>query len=75
MIRKQERQAAIGEFSAFLATEVREPLASIRAQLEEVTGEGILDFDPQTRVENAMRDLIRVEAILNEILDFANRSN
>ncbi len=71
LIRKQERQAAIGEFSAFLATEIREPLASIRAQLEEVTGEGILDFDPQTRVENAMRDLIRVEAILNEILDFA----
>ncbi|HEY6085049.1 MAG TPA: ATP-binding protein, partial [Nitrospira sp.] len=71
VIRKQERQAAIGEFSAFLATEVREPLGSIRAQLEEVTGEGILDFDPQTRVENAMRDLMRVEAILNEILDFA----
>ncbi len=70
-IRKQERQAAIGEFSAFLATEIREPLGSIRAQLEEVTGEGILDFDPQTRVENAMRDLMRVEAILNEILDFA----
>jgi signal transduction histidine kinase len=71
VIRKQERQAAIGEFSAFLATEIREPLASIRSQLEEVTGEGILDFDPQTRVENAMRDLIRIEAILNEILDFA----
>ena len=71
IIRKQERQAALGEFSAFLATEVREPLASIRAQLEEITGEGILEFDPQTRVENAMRDLIRVEAILNEILDFA----
>lgn len=71
IIRKQERQAAIGEFSAFLATEIREPLASIRSQLEEVTGEGILDFDPQTRVENAMRDLIRIEAILNEILDYA----
>lgn len=71
IIRKQERQAAIGEFSAFMATEIREPLASIRSQLEEVTGEGILDFDPQTRVENAMRDLIRIEAILNEILDFA----
>lgn len=70
-IRKQERQAAIGEFSTFLATEVREPLASIRSQLEEVTAEGVMDFDPQTRVENAMRDLIRVEAILNEILDFA----
>ncbi len=71
IIRKQERQAAIGEFSGFLATEIREPLASIRVQLEEVTAEGILDFDPQTRVENAMRDLIRIEAILNEILDFA----
>jgi signal transduction histidine kinase len=71
IIRKQERQAAIGEFSGFLATEIREPLASIRAQLGEVTGEGILDFDPQTRVENAMRDLIRIEAILNEILDFS----
>jgi signal transduction histidine kinase len=71
LIRKQERQAAIGEFSAFLATEIREPLASIRAQLEEITAEGILDFDPQTRVENAMRDLIRIESILNEILDFA----
>jgi len=70
-IRKQERQAAIGEFSAFLATEIREPIGAIRSQLEEVTAEGILDFDPQTRVENAMRDLIRVEAILNEILDFA----
>ncbi|MFO0774672.1 MAG: ATP-binding protein [Nitrospiraceae bacterium] len=70
-IRKQERQAAIGEFSTFLATELREPLASIRAQLEEVTAEGILDFDPQTRVEKAMRDLIRIEALLNEILDFA----
>lgn len=71
IIGKQDRQAAIGEFSGFLAMEIREPLASIRSQLEEVTGEGILDFDPQTRVENAMRDLIRIEAILNEILDFA----
>jgi signal transduction histidine kinase len=71
MIRKQERQAALGEFSAFLATEVREPMASVRAQLEDITREGILDFDPQTRVESAMRDLIRVETTLNEILDFA----
>ncbi len=71
LIRKQERQAALNEFSAFLATEIREPLASIRAQLEEVTGQGTLDFDTQTRIETAMRDLIRVEAILHEILDFA----
>ena len=43
----------------------------IRAQLEELTGEGSMDFDSQTRVEAAMRDLIRMESLLNEILDFA----
>lgn len=71
MIRKQERQAALNEFSSFLAAEVREPLASVRAQLEEMTAEGTMDFDQQTRLEHAMRDLTRIETILNEILDFA----
>ena len=71
LIRKQERHAAIGEFSSWLAVEVREPLGAVRAQLVEITGEGSLDFDTQTRVEGAMRDLMRVESVLNEILDFA----
>jgi signal transduction histidine kinase len=71
MIRKQERQAALVEFSAFLATEVREPVASVRAQLEDLAREGALPFEPQTRIESAMRDLIRVETTLNEILDYA----
>ncbi len=71
LIRKQERHAAIGEFSSWLAAEVREPLGAVRAQLGDIANEGALDFDNQTRVESAMRDLIRVESILNEILDFA----
>ena len=70
IIRRQERQAALNEVSSFLATEIREPMGFIRAQLEEVTGEGTLDFDSQTRVETAMRDLIRIETLLHEILDF-----
>lgn len=70
-IRRQERQAALNEVSSFLATEIRDPMGYIRAQLEEVTGEGTLDFDIQTRVEAAMRDLIRMESLLNDILDFA----
>ncbi|MCZ6800127.1 MAG: ATP-binding protein [Nitrospirae bacterium] len=70
-IRRQERKAALNEMSNFLATEIREPMGSIRAQLEEVTSEGSLDFDSQTRIETAMRDLVRVEALLHEILDFA----
>ena len=70
-IRRQERQAALNEVSSFLATEIREPMGYIRAQLEEVTGEGSLDFESQTAVEAAMRDLMRMESLLNDILDFA----
>ncbi|MGB0910256.1 MAG: ATP-binding protein [Nitrospirales bacterium] len=70
-IRREERRVALGEVSSFLATEIREPMGFIRAQLEEITVEATLDFDSQTRIETAMRDLIRVESILHEILDFA----
>ncbi|RMH05555.1 MAG: hypothetical protein D6704_09260 [Nitrospirae bacterium] len=69
-IRRQERQAALTEVSSLLATEIREPIGYVRAQLEEVTGEGHLDFESQTRIEAAMRDLIRTETLLHEILDF-----
>jgi len=70
-VRKEERRAALHEVSSFLATEIREPIGFIRAQLEEITTDSELDFDSQTRVENAMRDMIRMETALNEILDFA----
>ncbi len=70
-IRRQERQSALNEVSSFLATEIREPMGCIRAQLEDVTGDGTLNFDVQTRIEAAMRDLVRTETLLNEILDFA----
>ena len=69
-IRREERRTALHEVSSFLATEIREPMGFIRAQLEEITTEASLDFDSQTRVETAMRDLMRVEALLHEILDF-----
>ena len=70
-IRRQERQSALNEVSSFLAAEIREPLGYVRAQMEEITSEGSLDHDAQTRVETAMRDLIRIETLLHEILDFA----
>ena len=70
-IRRQERQSALNEVSSFLATEIREPMGYIRAQLEEVTGDGTLDFEAQTSIEAAMRDLMRMESLLNDILDFA----
>jgi len=70
-IRREERRVALQEVSSFLATEIREPMGFIRAQMEEITSEAHLDFDSQTRVETAMRDLMRIETLLNEVLDFA----
>lgn len=70
-IRRQERQSALNEVGSFLATEIREPMGYIRAQLEEVTGDGAIDADVKIRIESAMRDLVRTETLLNEILDFA----
>ncbi len=70
-VRKEERRAALHEVSSFLAAEIREPIGFIRAQLEEITTDSELDFDSQTRLENAMRDMIRMETVLSEILDFA----
>ncbi len=70
-IRRQERQSALNEVGSFLATEIREPMGYIRAQLEEVTGDDTLDSEVKTRIESAMRDLVRTETLLNEILDFA----
>ncbi len=70
-IRRQERQSALNEVGSFLATEIREPMGYIRAQLEEVTGDGALETDVKIRIESAMRDLVRTETLLNEILDFA----
>ncbi|RMH33576.1 MAG: GAF domain-containing protein [Nitrospirae bacterium] len=70
-IRREERRAALLEVGSFLATEIREPMGFIRAQLEELMSESQLDFDSQTRVESAMRDLKRIESLLHEVLDFA----
>ena len=70
-IRRQERQSALNEVGSFLATEIREPMGYIRAQLEEVTGDGALETDVKVRIESAMRDLVRTETLLTEILDFA----
>ncbi|MEC4673604.1 MAG: ATP-binding protein [Nitrospirota bacterium] len=71
IVRREERQAALTEVSSFLTKEIREPMGSIRAQLEDITGEGTLEFEAQTRVEAAMRDLIRMESLLHDVLDFA----
>ncbi len=72
---RQARQSAIREVTTFLEQEIQRPLTKTRMAMEEAMHEspsremavgGIFQ-----RVEKASLDLTRIEAILNEVLDFA----
>ena len=67
---RQVRQGAIREVTTFLEQEIQRPLTKTRMAMEEAMQEspagGILP-----RVEKASLELTRIEAILNEVLDFA----
>lgn len=72
---RQARQGAIREVTTFLEQEIQRPLTKTRMAMEEAMQEppsreaaagGVLQ-----RVEKASLELTRIEAILNEVLDFA----
>lgn len=72
---RQERQAAIRELTVFLEQEIQRPLTKTRLELEDTMGD-LASQEPPTvgsleQVENACRELTRIETILNEILDHA----
>ena len=71
---RHARQGAIREVTTFLEQEIQRPLTRTRMEMEEAMQEapareaadGMLQ-----RVEKASLELTRIEAILNEVLDFA----
>jgi len=72
---RHERQQAIREVTAFLEQEIQRPLTKTRLEMEEAvrntaTG-GAASADVLQRIEKAYLELTRIEAILNEVLDFA----
>src|SRR2546427_2136764 len=72
---RHERQQAIREVTAFLEQEIQRPLTKTRLEVEEAvrntaTG-GAASADVLQRIEKAYLELTRIEAILNEVLDFA----
>ena len=67
----RERLAAVGEFAASLAHEVRNPLTAIRIDLQRVEERLPADSplrDPQAR---ALREISRLDATVSETLDVA----
>jgi signal transduction histidine kinase len=70
---RHARQTAIREVTTFLEQEIQRPLTKTRLEIED-TMRGQTpreDNDILQRVEKASLELTRIEAILNEVLDFA----
>jgi two-component system sensor histidine kinase PilS (NtrC family) len=70
-VRKADRLAAIGELSAGIAHELRNPLASISGSIEMLYHELELDGENGRLMELIMRESDRLDRIISDFLDFA----
>jgi len=73
-LRQSERLAAIGELSASIAHEIRNPLAAISGSIEMLQGEraGQQDSDDSARLMNiALREVDRLDHLISDFLRYA----
>jgi len=70
-VRKADRLAAIGELSAGIAHELRNPLASISGSIEMLYQEVELDGENRRLMELIMRESDRLDRIISDFLEFA----
>lgn len=70
-LRTKDRLAAIGELSAGIAHEIRNPLASISGSVEVLKQELHLEGDDQNLMELIIKETQRLNQILTEFLSFA----
>ncbi len=70
-IRENERMAYIGQITASLSHEIRNPLSAVKLNLQILKkNKKIVGYDKR-RVDISVSEVIRLEHILNELLDFA----
>jgi two-component system sensor histidine kinase PilS (NtrC family) len=70
-IRKADRLAAIGELSAGIAHELRNPLASISGSIELLASELDLSGEHRRLMNLVMSESDRLDRIINDFLEFA----
>jgi two-component system sensor histidine kinase PilS (NtrC family) len=70
-IRTADRLAAVGELSAGIAHEIRNPLASISGSVEVLKGELSLSGENQKLLELIIKETGRLNKILTEFLQYA----
>ena len=68
---RAERLEGIAELSASLAHEIKNPLASIRSAVEQLSRSPYTGSDEQTLARLVMRESDRLSRLLSEFLDFA----
>ncbi|HEX2189594.1 MAG TPA: ATP-binding protein [Longimicrobiaceae bacterium] len=69
--RRAERLEAVAGLSASLAHEIKNPLASIRSAVEQLTGGGVDAEDKQVLERLVVRESDRLSRLLAEFIDFA----
>jgi two-component system sensor histidine kinase PilS (NtrC family) len=70
-MRKADRLAAIGELSAGIAHEIRNPLASISGSIEMLYNELALDGEDKRLMELVMKESDHLDRIISDFLEFA----
>jgi two-component system sensor histidine kinase PilS (NtrC family) len=68
---RAQRLEAVAELSASLAHEIKNPLASIRSAVEQLSGRQVATDDERTLGALIVRESDRLSRLLSEFLDFA----
>ncbi len=69
--RRAERLEALAELSASLAHEIKNPLASIRSSVEQLTGTRLSERDRNTLQALVLTESDRLSRLLSEFIDFS----
>ncbi len=69
--RELERMAYIGKLTASLSHEIRNPLSSVKMNLQILGKNHIFQGNDKKRLDISEREIQRLEGILKELLDFA----
>ncbi len=70
-LRRAERMAMLGQLSAGLAHEIKNPLAGIKAAMEVLTAESSMAEEDKDILLKVRREVERVEALMKTFLNFA----
>jgi len=70
-LQESERMAYIGQITASLSHEIRNPLSSVKMNLQILSSNRKITGNDKRRVDISVSEVIRLEQILNQLLDFA----